>query len=468
MVAAAALWLLPGSAIDRAAFSAAVRSVANPPYFITGSGKPEDPWKLRTLSARPAAAPEAPPVVALGDDPDGFFQSSPAAPIDIAVVLRNFQRLGADKAALGVVLAWDQPDPMGLAALDNVLGRFSSLAMCAPLGRGAVPDPLPAAFRRASVAAADITGSATLPVVNRISVPGVILGETAEAGFQSLDSEPSTDWLPLLARWDDRVVLGFPLLAAMQRLDVPVGKLEIRLGKYLRLGNDGPVLPVDARGRIAVSSLRRVVPEVVRDRDTIDRAEPLDTGGGQVLFRDDRSSADDATRRFSRLLAPAVAALSARDALSAVTGYPRLRPAAESGLLALAVVAAVLAAMRQGMSRGVLLSLLGAGILVVQLLGFGVFHHWLPGLPALAATAVAAIVAWMPARGPEKEKPDPAPPVAPEPPPEAAPATPEPEATPEPPAAPAKKKRATKKQAAKKTTARKTPARKTAPKKPKK
>lgn len=451
--AVVAVLLLPGTTIDRLAFAAAVRSVANPPYFITGNGKPADPWKLRTLTAEPAADDAAPIVVALGDDPDGFFQSSPAAPIDIAVVLRNLPRLGADKAAIGIVLAWDEPDPMGLTALDNVLGRFDSLVMCAPLGRGAVPEPLPAAFRRASLPAAGIDGSLGLPVVNRIPVPGVILGESAAAGFQNIDSEPATDSIPLLARWDDRVVFAFSLLAAMQRLDVPPEKLEIRLGEYLRLGNEGPVLPIDASGRFAVSSLQHTRPPVVRARDTIDREESIVPDGAPVLFRDDRSAAADATRRFSAILAPAFATLASRDGLSETTAYPRLRPKTEWALLAIVVAAAFLACLRGGMSRGVLLAVLATVIVAVQLLAFGISDRWLPGLPALAATAAAAFVSLIPVRVVAK-------PPAPKPLPRQP--DPEPETPPPKPKPPAKK--AARKAPAKKA-ARKTPARKSAPKK---
>ncbi|MCP5547255.1 MAG: hypothetical protein H7A50_07770 [Akkermansiaceae bacterium] len=455
VAAVVAAFLLPGTGIDRFAFAASVRSVANPPFFITGNGKPGDPWKLRTLSAEPAVDDAAPVVVALGDDPDGFFQSSPAAPIDIAVVLRNFPRLGADKAAVGIVLAWDEPDPMGLTALDNVLDRFDSLVMCAPLGRGAVPEPLPAAFRRASLPAAGIDGADSLPVVNRIPFPGVILGGSATAGFQNIDSEPTTGSIPLLARWDDRVVFAFPLLAAMQRLDVPPEKLEIRLGEYLRLGNEGPVLPIDSRGRFAVSSLQHPDPAVVRARDTIDREEALATDGHPVLFRDDRSAADDATRRFSALLAPALATLASRDGLSETTAYPRLRPNTEWTLLAIIAVAAFLACLRGGMSRGVLLAVLAAMIVAVQLLAFGLADRWLPGLPALAATAAAALVSLIPVRVVAK-------PPAPKPLPREP--DPEPEAPPPEPKSKPSAKKAAKKAPAKKA-ARKTPARKSAPKK---
>lgn len=451
---------LPGTRIDRLAFTGAARGIANPPFFVSGGGKPGDPWQLRTMAAAPAEIEAAPAVVAMGDDPEGFFQSSPAAPIDIAVVLRNFQRLGADKAAVGLVLAWDEPDPIGLAALDKVLAGFDSLVMCAPLGRGAVPEPLPAAFRNASLAADGIDGAQALPIVNRIPLSGVILGETAAAGFQSLESEPATGALPLLARWDDRVVLAFPLLAAMQRLGVPPGQLEIRLGKFLRLGADGPVLPIDAQGRIARSSLRQPDAPAVAARDMIDRSEPLVSGGEPVLFRDDRSAADDGTRRFSATLVPAVATLASPDGLSESARYPRLRETTEWIVLGCLALLATAAAGPRGMARWVLLSLLAAGVTIAQLLGFGAFGTWLPGLPALAAVAAAAMASLLPVRRISQPAP-----IEP-PPPEKPPRQPRPRKPAEQETPPAKNPAA--KPTAKKEPAKKTPAKKTPPKKRKK
>ena len=145
------MWL-PGTAIDRVAFTAVARGFANPPFFIAGNGSHASPWKLRTFAAKNLTDKrQAPVIVSLGDDPDGFFQSSPPSPIDLAVILSNFQRLGAHQAATAVVLAWESPDPIGLAALDKALSRFDSLVMAAPLARGAVPEQIPPAFRKASV-----------------------------------------------------------------------------------------------------------------------------------------------------------------------------------------------------------------------------------------------------------------------------------------------------------------------------
>ena len=202
--------------------------------------------------------------------------------------------------ATAAVLAWDTPDPIGLMALDKAIARFDSLVMAAPLARGATPEPMPPAFRNASIATDDVHGDTSLfPVVNRIPLSGIILGrENTLAGFQTLDSTPSRGFTQLIARWDDRFVFAFPLLVALQRFDFPVDGIEIRPGEYLKLSPSGPVIPLDRYGRLAVP-VHPISPYAEFP------AEALIDGGDDlfpkqapepVILRDDRSAAETATR----------------------------------------------------------------------------------------------------------------------------------------------------------------------------
>ena len=435
--AALACWiLLPGTAIDRAAFSTVSRGFANPPFFISGGGSHTNPWNLRTFASTGRGdARQAPVIVSLGDDPDGFFQSSPPSPIDLAVIFTNFQRLGAKKAASATVLAWDSPDPIGLAALDKAISQFVSLVMAAPLSRGAVPEPMPPAFRKASIPVAKIHGNpAFLPVVNRVPLPGIILGyANTLAGFQTLESEPTTGFPPLLARWDDRVVLAFPLLVALQRLDLTAEQLEVRLGEYLRLGPTGPILPIDRYGRLTVA-IKTVSPYAEIP------AEALIDGGDNlfpkeapepVILRDDRSAAEPATRCFSKKLPSLISAITSDTGLAPAHTYPRLRPGHE--LIWLSLLALALAAICRlpTFSRNIALSSTAAVCLSAQFIAAATAQLWLPGLPALVAiltafglskyantapTMAAAPKIARPPSNPPKQAPRPAPAKTPSPP----------------------------------------------------
>jgi hypothetical protein len=396
-LAAFAGWIqLPGTAIDQAFFKLVARSQANPPFFISGNGSLTQPWQVRTLASvqRPDAA-SAPLIVSLGDDAGAFFQSSPPSPIDMAVILTNFQRLGATQAATAAVLAWDAPDPIGLAALDKVLGRFDSLVMAVPLTRGAVAEPMPEAFRNASLPISQVHGDiSALPLVNRIPLTGVILGrQNTRAGFQSIDFEASSRFPPLLARWEDRIVFAFPLLVALQRFDLPLDGMEIRAGEFLKLAAQGPVVPLDRFGRMAsapgsLSPYAEIPAELLIDGG--DELFPKQAPR-PVILRDDRSAAEPATRHFSNQFPATIAAIASDTSLTPDRTFARFTFCQEIVLLAVWLAAITVVS---GMTA------FGRQIAYVALAAFGIAVHfisasqgvWLPALAALCALATASVL----------------------------------------------------------------------------
>lgn len=396
-LAALAGWhFLPGTAIDHALFNLVARSQANPPFFISGNGSFSQPWQLRTIASVPRVdSGSAPLIVSLGDDAGAFFQSSPPSPIDMAVILNNFQRLGADQAAIAAVLAWDAPDPIGLAALDKVLGRFDPLVMAAPLTRGAVSEPMPEAFRNASLPLSHAKGDITaLPVVNRIPLTGVILGrENTRAGFQSIDFEAASRFPPLLARWDDRIVFAFPLLVALQRFDLPLEGLEIRPGEFLKLAPQGPVVPLDRFGRMAsapgnLSPYAEIAAELLIDGG--DELFPKQAPR-PVILRDDRSAAEPATRRFSQQLPATIAAITSDTSLIPARTFARFTFCQEIVLLAVWLAAITLVSRMTAFARQIAYGALAAFVIATH---FMAASHgvWLPALAALAALATASVL----------------------------------------------------------------------------
>lgn len=384
----------PGTELDRLAFSAVAGGSANGPLFISGKGGRTDPWALRTFTTTPRTGKrEAPVIVSIGDDPDRFFQSSPPAPIDLAVIFSNFHRLGARKAASAAALAWEKPDPIGLAALEKALDRFDSLVLTAPLSRGVVPTPMPPAFRRTSVAISSIHGDATqLPLVNRLPIPEIILGgDETIAGFSFLESELDNGDIPLMARWDERVVFAFPLITMLQRLDLPLAGVEVRLGEYMKLGPAGPLVPIDHFGRLAMEP-KEISPYAEIPADAlIDGGDDLfpKQAPDPVILRDDQSATDTRTRAFSQGLAGVIAGIASNGGLSEAHEFRRLPENGEAGILAVLVAAMALLA---GMSRFVrnigTLVMLGVG-LAAQWIAFSAGSIWLPGVAMAATVAVA-------------------------------------------------------------------------------
>lgn len=364
-----------------------VRGFSNPPWFISGQGTHAEPWCLKVFSsvARTDNS-QFPPIISLGDDPDGFFQSSPPAPIDLAVIFTNFKRLGKSKVASGVVLAWETPDPIGLAALEKAMTGFESLVVTAPLSRGAVSSVMPPSFRRASISVSDVLGDTSLlPIVNRIPLPGVVLGgDYTAAGFSGLESENLRNFSPMMARWEDRVVFSFSLLAALQRLDCPVSNIEVKLGEYLKLGNTGRVVPIDSYGRLTLPVKKNEASAVISAEAVVDGDETLfqKTTSGPVLLRDDRTSVESNIRNFSRSLTATITALASDHGMTKANHYPRLKEVWEILILAATILILSLVPTRMLYPCACLAGCVG---LASQWILLAVGSLWLPGLATLVA-----------------------------------------------------------------------------------
>ena len=377
---------------DRPLMDVVARSSANPPFIIGGTGSQPQPWSLRVLSpSRKADPKEVPAIVSLGDDPQGIFQSSPPSPVDIAVVLKNTRRLGADKAAISATLAWDEPDVIALSALDGELAAFSSLVTAAPVSRSATGNAIPPTFRRASIPLDQIQGdTSAIPSVNRVSLPGVILGgDSALSGFSLIEQDTSTN-APLIARWEDRAVFAFPLVAVLASKGIPVESLEIQLGNYIKLGPNGPVIPIDAFGRMAVAAGN--VEEAVRVAAdaVIDSEQSLPrNGSGFILLRDDQSGAEEATRAFSRKVAPLIAAISSGAGMTPEQTFRRLGERWDLGILGGIVFVLSLMATATRFGRHIGFGILAAVTVVAHFALAGFASIWLPTLPILAAVIAA-------------------------------------------------------------------------------
>lgn len=392
-------WVTARTGVERVLFQVVMRGFANPPFFVSGEGGHGAPWVLRTLASVPRIdSGKAPVVVSLGDDPEGVFQSSPPSPSDLAVVLGNLQRLGARHAAVAAVLAWESPDPVALKGLEMKLAAFDMVVQAAPLSRGTIRQPMPPAFRSASLRLDALKGDAGgLPVVNRLAVPHAVFGgERALAGFSTLDdADPTSGRVPLLARWEEeeRVVLAFPLLAVLARFDLPVEGVRVRMGEFLELGPKGPVVPIDRNGCLALPAKPVAERAAVPAEELIDGDDGLfPEAPGLIVVRDDQTAASQATRRFSADLASLIASISSDAGLGEPVAYRRLAAHVESALWVVLAGLGLWWGASARFARQVGLGAMAAVCLAAPWLGVGIAGIWLPGWSAAVALGVAMLV----------------------------------------------------------------------------
>ena len=394
--AAAALltWtVLPGTFIDRGLFSLTARTFAEPPFFITEKGETASTHTLHTFKQQATTPSEPLPDIVITDDPDRVFQASPPSPVDFAIILKNLRRLGRDSIAIGTPLAWSETDGISLMALDQQLDALASVVTAAPLSRGPIASPLPPAFRRASIAVSEIHGNARpLPIVNRVSIPDAMLGNSNSlAGFTTLESEPDGDFPHLLARWDDRVVFSFPLLAALADHKVLCEQVEICLGNYISLGKEGPYIPIDEFGRLTFRPPPSTNSSSIPAESLIDASADFLTGlrAGTLLIRNGMSAADEASAQFSDSLVPTVSLLADPSGTFASRAYNRIPWPSE--LLLIASVLSLLHGLANFPKMGgrLALTILAGVIVIIHLKVVPVTSTWPPTFPALAAVLAA-------------------------------------------------------------------------------
>jgi hypothetical protein len=216
----------------------------------SGAGTHGEPYVMMRLFE--VAKVEEPFVVAMGEDTDKIFDSNPLSSSDCAVLLDAMKKEGAGKVMIAAPLAWQAADPFALEALDQVMAGLPGCVTSAAVGRGAQEENMPPALQRASVPVARVVGtSATVPVVNRLTIDGTFLGrETTWAGFSEIESEAKVPGQScLIARWGDRVIFSSSLLAVLLREDVHPEELVIEPGQAIHSPRTGHWWEIDVYGR---------------------------------------------------------------------------------------------------------------------------------------------------------------------------------------------------------------------------
>jgi hypothetical protein len=402
---------------------------------MIGSGDHDDPRRVRGAPSRvPASDIPAPRFLAITDDPEGWFESHPPGPIDLAFVLEKLHTLGHRQISAAALLAWENPDPIAAGAMEHELGRFRPAIIGAPLVRGLSDEPMPAAFERLSVPLDRIAGdTGVLPIVNRVAVPGVRFGgDSTLAAFTRLESEAAPPFsgttsavpVPLLARWGDRVVVALPLAHQMARFDVSIDQLTITPGVDIRVGESGPIIPIDPQGQVQVrpgtAENAAVIPAEELTRRSREKVpEALHPTTMPLVLRDDRSDAPAATREYSAHLAEIMVALDRAPR----AGQPQVikRPHTVIEFLLIGLLA--------GLAGGILhlprklrnpgFAVLAVGSILVSLLLLSSFRTTPPPLAMLGGALTGWLIAlFLPRRHPapqpeaepETKEPDTAPP----------------------------------------------------------
>ena len=189
-------------------------------------------------------------VCEIDDDPEQVNAFGIYHPADLAITLHNLKEQGVKRVFLSTHLHWPEHEPEENSTLATAMRGFESVVVTAPLRRTLSSEPLPPAFMLASIPASEVVGgSEFFPIVNSLSIPPYIdFPQNTYAGFNVLESEKPSESLPMLARWNDRIVFSSVLLGLMQNSKITPDQLLVQAGEYIRIGNSGNIIPIDLFG----------------------------------------------------------------------------------------------------------------------------------------------------------------------------------------------------------------------------
>lgn len=400
IVGCLAWWFIPESIVERSAFLITTIPFSGSESVIDGDGTPEKPYAHKISKKIDFKNITLPTDIIITDDPNQIFQSSPPSPVDFAIILKNLTRIGHDSIAISTPLTWSDPEAIPLAALDQQLDATPNLITASPLSRSATPSHIPPAFRRASIPSSQVHGNISqLPIVNRIPIPGVLLGnKTSLAGFTVLESEPETTSLPLLAVWDDRVVFSFQLLATLNHLNIPLSSIEIRLGRHIYLGKNSYYIPIDSYGNLSFfpNDFKTIQSKSIPAEDLLDAAEQKITKQTYkpVIIRNTHSAQDPRATDFSNSLIPTITLLSNPANGFSIKYYANLTKDVE--ILFIAALLSLIFGLQNffpGRQARIPLIILTTTILALHFIIVLQFAIWIPTLPALATLLTALFFA---------------------------------------------------------------------------
>lgn len=194
------------------------------------------------------------------DDPDQVYESTPPSPLDYAVMLHTLKEKGAENIILTTRMSWDGDSGLSADALSIKLSAFNRATIALPLTRGSTAQELPNILRQSVIPFSNIRGNIRLiPVVNQVALPAVLAGnKNVYAGFSKIESTPeSSDFLPMICHWENEgLIPSLELLALMNAHSVTPAEVLVRSGRHIRLGIEGPVVPINSYGEILLPEMR--------------------------------------------------------------------------------------------------------------------------------------------------------------------------------------------------------------------
>lgn len=202
--------------------------------------------------------------ITITNDPERIFETRPPSALDYAVILESLHNRGYQHIILTTRLSWENDPGLSSEGLDSRLSLFDSAIVSLAVTRGPKEGSMPSMLKHALILRSQVHGNDHLvPLVNRIALPPHVdgKGKNVLAGFHRIESNPpAPNHIAMLARWEDKgMIPSIELLMIMQAHNISPKELVIHCGKHIRLGKNGPVIPIDAYGQTPTPKLTQTI-----------------------------------------------------------------------------------------------------------------------------------------------------------------------------------------------------------------
>ena len=221
--------------------------------------------------------------IAITDDPERIFESTPPSPLDYAVILDRLLEHGHRDVIFNTPLVWDDYSEIELQALNRKLTSLDSVTLSLPLTRGVINQAAPPALQQSLIPLNQVQGNYhPLPRANQVTLTQrADGGANTLAGFSVIESAQNaedTEHVQLIALWQGQAIVpSTELLVLMKQHEVPLKDLIILCGKEIRFGEKGPMISIDEFGRTPIrNSLSEDTQsvDIVRAQDLFDQEKP--------------------------------------------------------------------------------------------------------------------------------------------------------------------------------------------------
>ena len=365
----------------------------NPEEVILETDPDANGWSLRALEGV-----EAPPAdwsfVEVTSSRELFDEKVPK-PSEYAVLLAKLHKAGARELASTQGFSWPNAVELELRALDGSLRPFENILLPIEITEVPQPSSSPVWLQQSLLAPETLQGDASgLPLMNQVAVPSSVSARSdlrfAFPDFGSRDLQyRAPGRLPLVTRWEGHYLPSWPLSLAMLMEGVALDEVIIEPGRHLRIGSEGPVIPLDGFGRAKLEKAQAAPKELdllaAKFLFPLDESEFPKLANGVVLL----DATDQNAARQSHQLITAAHTLRGFPRPGKIEKFRRLSLVWEIFIHLEIVLVGLIALYLRPFFQLIAWAVLIAGLIFFAL-GLLNWHGlWMPILPLLMAIVVA-------------------------------------------------------------------------------